>query len=74
MFPMIGGGSSMSTSMFGGLSNSNQETYGGTSYRSVAFGTWKVGEARRFTAERFAKRHRTPDPVSRRSTYCQRDK
>lgn len=48
------------------------ETYG-ASYRSVAFGTWKVGEARRFTAERFAKRHRTPDPI-KDTINCQQDK
>ncbi|KAI6230249.1 hypothetical protein M3Y99_01080000 [Aphelenchoides fujianensis] len=51
--------SAMSTSMFAG----SADTYGGSAYRSVAFKTWKVGEARRFAAERF-RRHRTPDPTS----------
>lgn len=62
----------MSASVFGNLNDSGQETYG-ASYRSVAFGTWKVGEARKFTTERFAKRHRTPDPTTRRAN-CQQDK
>ncbi|CAD5209408.1 unnamed protein product [Bursaphelenchus okinawaensis] len=45
---------SMSMSMY------SPNTYG-ASYRSVAFGTWKVGEARQFS-DRY-KRHRTPEPL-----------
>ncbi|KAI6218743.1 hypothetical protein M3Y95_01148400 [Aphelenchoides besseyi] len=55
----------MSTSMF-----ADQQTYGCPSYRSVAFGTWKVDQTKRF--ERF-KRHRTPELKTNKKTIEKKD-
>jgi hypothetical protein len=62
----------MSTSMFADLNDGRLDTYK-SSYRSVAFRTWKVGDARRRIDEKFAKRNTTLEPVKSEQN-CQPDK